>query len=306
MPKISSYNTVTPQGDDKIIITQTNGTPTDVTKNITVEGLKTYIGQGDDIPTPYMYVLKRPNVDATTKNDKAFVAMQKPVETDWLTKNPRLFMFRYRKSKTRRVDQGGISSYLMKRTNFIHPSHNNGEYQRTNFPGSNWASTLQTTNDGNILFPIPTEWDINSELKIAKTGSLITDFASLRPTTYIEVPFNPLGFLFDIVNATEVTSLPATTTRDYWGTRFSVTRPAANVNPENNINDYHTSQIIMKFAIGIPNPTWTNTNHELPYIFGDLSNAVTLKYQYDGSNRKVVNNYTLTQGSTGNAQRFSI
>ena len=305
MPKISSYNTVTPQGDDKIIITQTNGTPTDVTKNITVEDLKTYIGQADDIPTPYMYVLKRPYVDATTKNNKAFVAMQKPIETDWLTRNPRLFMFRYRKSKTRRVDQGAISSYVMKRTNFIHPSHNNGVYQRTNFPGSNWASTLQTTNSGTILFPIPTEWDINSELKIAKTGSLITDFASLRPTTYIEVPFNPLGFLFDITN-TEVTSLPATTTQDFWGTRFSVLRPASNNYTEPNTNDLHTSQIIMKFAIGIPNPTWTNTNHELPYIFGDLSNAVTLKYQYDGSNSKVVNNYTLTQGLPSSSQRSSI
>ena len=303
MPKISSYNTVAPQGDDKIVITQTNGTPTDVTKNITVDGLKTYIGQADDIPTPYMYVLKRPYVDATTKNDKAFVAMQKPIETDWLTKNPRLFMFRYRKSKTKQIDFGGSTSYIMKKQNFIHPPHNNGEYQRANFPGSNWASSAQTTNGGLVLFPIPTEWDINSELKIAKTGSLITDFASLRPTTYIEVPFNPLGFLFDLQNPTEVTSLPATTTQDYWGTRFSVTRPATNVNPNNNPGDYHTSQIIMKFAIGIPNPTWTNTNHELPYIFGDLSNAVTLKYQYDGNNNKVVNNYTITQGSTGNAQR---
>ena len=301
MPKISSYNTVAPQGDDKIVITQTNGTPTDVTKNITVDGLKTYIGQADDIPTPYMYVLKRPYVDATTKNNKAFVAMQKPTETDWLTKNPRLFMFRYKRQKVKNVDQG----YTMKRANFIHPSHNNGEYQRANFPGTNWASTQQFTYTGMNLFPITTEWDINTELKIAKTGSLITDFASLRPTTYIEVPFNPLGFLFDILNPTEVTSLPATTTNQNWGTRFSVTRPAANENTENNPNDYHTSQIIMKFAIGIPNPTWTNTNHELPYIFGNLSNAVTLKYQYDGSNNQVVNNYTIAQGSTGNAQRSS-
>jgi len=304
MPKISSYNTVTPQGDDKIIISQTNGTPTNVTKNISVDGLKTYIGQADDIPTPYMYVLKRPYVDATTKNNKAFVAMQKPVETDWLTKNPRLFMFRYKKSKTKRINQGGVDSSIMKRANFIHPSDKNGVYQRANFPGSNWASSAQTTDNGVTLFPIPTEWDVNSELKIAKTGSLITDFASLRPTTYIEVPFNPLGFLFDSTN-TEVTSLPATTTDYFWGTRFSVTRPSINVNYDNNPNDYRTSQIIMKFAIGIPNPTWTNTNHELPYIFGDLSNAVTLKYQYDGSNPKVVNNYTLTQGSTGNAQRSS-
>jgi hypothetical protein len=298
MPKISSYNTVTPQGDDKIIITQTNGTPTDVTKNITVEGLKTYIGQADDIPTPYMYVLKRPDVDATTKNDKAFVAMQKPIETDWLTKNPRLFMFRYKKQKVKNLDQ----VYVMKRANFIHPSHNNGGYQRTNFPGSNWASTFQTNQNGTILFPIPTEWDINSELKIAKTGSLITDFTSLRPTTYIEVPFNPLGFLFDSTN-TEVTSLPSTTTDDFWGTRFSVIRPAANVNTENNPTEKRTSQIIMKFAIGIPNPAWTNTNHELPYIFGNLSNALMLKYQYNSSDYKIVEGYTLTQGSNGPASR---
>lgn len=298
MPKISSYNTVAPQGDDKIVITQTNGTPTDVTKNITVDGLKTYIGQADDIPTPYMYVLKRPYVDATTKNDKAFVAMQKPIETDWLTKNPRLFMFRYRKSRTRSKE--GV--YVMKKQNFIHPSHNNGEYQRTNFPGSNWASTYQTTTSGEILFPIPTEWDINSELKIAKTGSLITDFASLRPTTYIEVPFNPLGFLFDSTN-TEVTSFPTTTTDDFWGTRFSVNRPASNVSSENNPSEKRTSQIIMKFAIGIPNPAWTNTNHELPYIFGNLSNALMLKYQYSSADYKIVAGYTLTQGSNGPASR---
>ena len=275
MPKISTYNSVTPQGSDKILISQTNGAPSNDTKNITVDALKTYIGQADDIPTPYMYVLKRPYVDATTRNNKAFVAMQKPVETDWLTKNPRLFMFRYRKSKTRLID--GV--YIMKRANFIHPSHNNGEYQRTNFPGSNWASSKQYGFvSGESLFSIPTEWDINSELKIAKTGSLITDFASLRPNTYIEVPFNPLGFLYDSTNA-EVTSLPATTTNDFWGTRFSVIRPPANVNSENNPNERRTSQIIMKFAIGIPNPAWTNTNHELPYIFGNLSNALMLKYQ---------------------------
>ena len=244
MPKISTYNSVTPKGSDKILISQTNGTPSNATNNITVDALKTYIGQADDIPTPYMYVLKRPYVDATTRNNKAFVAMQKPVETDWLTKNPRLFMFRYRKSKTRLID--GV--YIMKRANFIHPSHNNGEYQRTNFPGSNWASSEQSGFvSGESLFSIPTEWDINSELKIAKTGSLITDFASLRPNTYIEVPFNPLGFLYDNTNA-EVTSLPATTTDDFWGTRFSVIRPAANVNSENNPDERRTSQIIMKFA----------------------------------------------------------
>tara|TARA_R110000796_G_scaffold18967_1_gene57098 strand:+ start:87 stop:1466 length:1380 start_codon:yes stop_codon:yes gene_type:complete len=43
MPKISTYTTVTPQGDDKIIVTQTSGTPSNVTKNVTVDGLKTFV-----------------------------------------------------------------------------------------------------------------------------------------------------------------------------------------------------------------------------------------------------------------------
>lgn len=290
MPKISTYNTVTPQGTDKIIISQENGTPANVTKNITVDGLKNYIGQADDIPTPYMYVLKRPNIPAP--GNRTLVAMQKPVQTEWLNKNPRLFMFRYKKQKVSSNSQ--LAASIMKRANFVHPTHNNGIYQQNNFPGSNWASTPQFTN-AQILFPITTEWDVNSELKIAKTGSIITDFASLRPTTYIEVPFNPLGFLYDSTN-TEVTSLPATTTDVRWGTRLTVNRAASNV-PPGQPTDTNTSIIIMKFAIGIPNPNWTNTNHELPYIFGNLSNALTLRYQYAGLNNSIVTNYTITQGS---------
>ncbi len=298
MGKIANYSVVTPKGDDKILVSETSGSLQNATKNITVDGISNY-SNSNSIPTPYMYVLKRPYVDETTKNNKAFVAMQKPKETGWLSQNPRLFMFRYKKQKLKNINP----TYIMKRANFVHPSHNSGAYQRTNFPGSNWASTLQTTNSNSqVLFPIPTEWDINSELKIAKTGSLITDFASLRPTTYIEVPFNPLGFLYDSTN-TEVTSLPATTTDDFWGTRFSVIRPAANVNAEYDPTYKRTSQIIMKFAIGIPNPTWTNSNHELPYIFGNLSNAVMLKYQYNINNYKIVSGYTLTQGSNGPASR---
>jgi len=301
MPKISTYNTVTPQGTDKIIISQENGTPTNVTKNITVDGLKEYIGTSDTsgIPTPYMYVLKTPGAGAS-------VAIQKPVETDWLTKNPRLFMFRYTKAKPNYINN---QDYVMGRGNFVHPSHNNGVYQRANFPGSNWASTQQDATYQNIylgpLFPIPTEWDINSELKIAKTGSLITDFASLRPTTYIEVPFNPLAFLFDGTN-TEVTSLPATSSSYYWGTRLSIQGSNANINPDNNPNNLRTTQIIMKFAIGIPNPTWTNTNHELPYIFGDLSNAVMLKYRFNVSDRTMCSSYSITQGATGPSARGGV
>ena len=301
MPKISTYKTVIPQGDDKIIISQQDGTPSNVTKNITVDGLKNYIG-AEGIPTPYMYSLKRPQLNPIYSS--AFIAMQKPIETEWLSKNPRLFMFRYKKTKARYTEDG---EYIMKKNDFVHPSHNNGEYQRANFPGSNWASTKQDAlYEGNYigeLFPITTEWDINTELKIAKTESLITDFASLRPTTYIEVPFNPLQFLYDNTN-TEVTSLPAVTSGNRWGTRLTVSPPNSNVNIDNNPDNRRTSKIIMKFAIGIPNPTWTNTNHELPYIFGKFSNAMMLKYQYpSNSNPAVISNYTITQGANGNAAR---
>jgi len=297
MPKISTYKTVIPQGDDKIIISQQDGTPSNVTKNITVDGLKNYIGS-EGIPTPYMYALKRPQLNPIYSS--AFIAMQKPIETEWLSKNPRLFMFRYKKTKAKYTEDG---EYIMKKNDFVHPSHNNGEYQRANFPGSNWASTPQSAQYIGLipeLFPITTEWDINTELKIAKTESLITDFASLRPTTYIEVPFNPLQFLYDDTN-TEVTSLPAGPSGNRWGTRFTVNSPNYNVNRDNNPDNKRTSKIIMKFAIGIPNPTWTNTNHELPYIFGNFSNAMMLKYQYIGVN--LISNYTITQGANGPAPR---
>ena len=46
MPKISQYTVVEPQGEDKIIITQTIGSPEDATKNITIDDLKEYINQG--------------------------------------------------------------------------------------------------------------------------------------------------------------------------------------------------------------------------------------------------------------------
>jgi len=45
MAKISTYTVVSPNSDDKIIISEANGTPSDVTKNITVEGLKTFINE---------------------------------------------------------------------------------------------------------------------------------------------------------------------------------------------------------------------------------------------------------------------
>jgi len=45
MPKISTYQTVTPQGDDTIIISQVNGNPSDATKNVTVSSLTNFVQQ---------------------------------------------------------------------------------------------------------------------------------------------------------------------------------------------------------------------------------------------------------------------
>ena len=55
-----------------------------------------------------------------------------------------------------------------------------------------------------------------------------------------------------------------------------------------------------KFAIGIPNPKWTNTNKQTPYIMGDLSDAVTLQYQASGSN---INAYQIVQGNSSMISR---
>lgn len=295
MPKISSYNTVTPQGTDKIIISQENGAPTDVTKNITVDGIKEYIVSGlVDIPKPYIYTLKNTSVP-TLEQQK--VCIQKPIETDWLTKNPRLFLYRYKKTTTTKYD-----SVLWKKRGFVHPSHQNGAYQQTNFPGSNWASAPLVDNGANEIHPIDTEWDINTELKIAKTGSTITDFASLRQSTYIEIPFSKLQFLYNRNNpSVPYTSFPVTTGNP---NGFCTIAPKngrlLNTNTPFNENLY--TKVILKFAIGIPNPTWTNTNHELPYIMGELSNPVQMVYQ-----RNILDNgfskAVISQGSNATVSR---
>ena len=49
MAKISTYSVVSPKGADKIIISDADGSPTNVTKNVTVEGLQTFI---NDVPAP--------------------------------------------------------------------------------------------------------------------------------------------------------------------------------------------------------------------------------------------------------------
>ncbi len=294
MPKISSYNTVTPQGDDKIVITQTNGTPTDVTKNITVEGLKNYIGQADDIPTPYMYVLK---LQTEPLESRYKVCIQKPIETDWLNKNPRLFMFRYKKAKANYNIQEDL--YALKKRGFIHPSHQNGSFIEQNFTGSNWGAAPLVLDNGESLAPIVTEWDINTELKIAKTNSIITDFASLRPATYIEIPFSKLQFLYNVSNPSlPYTSLPVAGAGTFCAIRSGNLH---NTNTPWKSNSYN--KIILKFAIGIPNPTWTNTNHELPYIMGDLSNAINIVYSRNsnGDFGRVI----ITHGSNATVSRTS-
>ena len=283
MPKISTYNTVTPQGADKIIISQENGTPTDVTKNITVDGLKEYINT-EPTPTPNIYVLKLLTEPLISRYK---VCIQKPIETDWLNKNPRLFMFRYKKAKTG-----------LKKKGFIHPSHQNGLFTRQNFPGSNWGTSTLYTLNSDLLPPIDTEWDINTELQIAKTGTIITDFASLRPATYIEIPFSKLQFLYNEADTDlPYTSLPATGAGTFCairGDRRYDTRTPWDSNLYN--------KLILKFAIGIPNPAWTNSNHELPYIMGNLSNAINIVYQRD-PNTSDVTRVVITHGSNATVAR---
>jgi hypothetical protein len=285
MPKISTYNTVTPQGTDKIIISQENGTPTDVTKNITVDGLKEYINT-EPTPTPNIYVLKLLTEPLISRYK---VCIQKPIETDWLNKNPRLFMFRYKKAKTG-----------LKKKGFIHPSHQNGAYQLTNFPGSNWGTSPLFTLNSNLLPPIDTEWDINTELQIAITGTIITDFALLRPATYIEIPFSKLQFLYNEADTDlPYTSLPATGAGTFCairGDRRYDTRTPWDSNLYN--------KLILKFAIGIPNPAWTNTNHELPYIMGNLSNAINIVYQRSNPIPDVTR-VVITHGSNGTVRRVN-
>lgn len=295
MPKISTYSTVTPQGSDKIIISQENGTPQNVTKNITVDGLKEYIGTSDtlSIPTPYIYVLKNTGV-LVASNESPKVCIKKPIETDWLNKNPRLFLYRYRKTIT-------SNDTLWKKRGFVHPSHQNGVYQQTNFPGSNWATSPLTVIPDTLIHPIDTEWDINTELQIAKTGTIITDFASLRPSTYIEIPFSKLQFLFDPSNPfVPYTSFPASGARGFC-TIAPKDKDRNNTNTPFGDNSRY-NKLILKFAIGIPNPTWTNTNHELPYIMGELSNPIQMVYAKNRGSADF-RSVKISQGSNATVQR---
>ena len=60
---------------------------------------------------------------------------------------------------------------------------------------------------------------------------------------------------------------------------------------------------ILSFAIGIPNPTWTNTNKQTPYIMGDLSDAITFQYQSDFSGTSEIRAYQIAQGHSSMISR---
>jgi hypothetical protein len=236
-------------------------------------------------PNPYQDPRASP-----TLNQKA-VCISVPTQLDkrWLDNNPRLFLFRYRQSNT------ADGSESRKRGNYVHPAHLNGQYIQTNFPGSNWGSSPQyyMAPNGNTseLFPMTTEWNFNGDLNYAQKrsaptpGATITDFKTVNSTAYVEVPINPLQFLFDITDtSTPFTSLPVTINNDLGFRcllRSGSYRTAFNTNtPWTDGGD--SRKAYFKFAIGIPNPTWTNRNKQTPYIMGDLSDAITFVYQTNG------------------------
>jgi len=64
MAKISTYTVVAPKAKDKIIISESDGTPSNVTKNVTVDGLKTFI---NDVPVPTLQEVTTSG-NTTTKN----------------------------------------------------------------------------------------------------------------------------------------------------------------------------------------------------------------------------------------------
>ena len=65
MAKISTYSVVAPKAKDKIIISESGGTPSNVTKNVTVDGLRTFIVSG--IPAPTLQEVTTSG-NTTTKN----------------------------------------------------------------------------------------------------------------------------------------------------------------------------------------------------------------------------------------------
>ena len=297
MPKISTYNLITPQLSDKIIVSQESGTPSNVTKNITIGGLKSLLSS--EIPTPEMYALKNISTSTDETNTKLCISVPNTQDKTWLSKEPRLFMFRYKENKRSK-------GLILKRKSFVHPSHQNGVFMNNNFPGTNWG---RGSSDGTTL-GLDTEWDFNNDLVFAGTQALITDFSQVRSTAYVEVPFNKLQFLLDSTNPnTVITNFPVSTANlllrcsNYGRGNAEGKRDDYKNNSltPTNINGVRISyKILMRFAIGIVNPLWTNTNHETPYIIGDMSDVVNFVYQTDTTGDPGTNNIVKYQIAVGN------
>jgi hypothetical protein len=288
MTRIISYPKITTvSNEDLIPITDTSATGNPL-KNVSVGNLAASISTGIQIPTPQMWVYKSGNSNpyqaagASPPLRQRALCISVPTQIDkrWLDNNPRLFLFRYRSSNT---SSGNPPS---KRGNYVHPSHLNGQYIQTNFPGSNWCSSPQNYIDDqdnpSELFPITTEWNFNGDLKYVQKnqsppltpGTPITDFKTVNSTAYVEVPFNPLQFLFDKGDLlTPFTSLPVTINNDL-GFRCllktGISLDRFNTNSPWDDTPVKSRKAYFKFAIGIPNPTWTNTNKQTPYIMGDF------------------------------------
>jgi hypothetical protein len=322
MARIISYPKLTTvSSEDLIPITDTSAAGNPL-KNITVGDLATGMGTGIQIPTPQMWVYKSGNPNpyqaagATPPLRQRALCISVPTQIDkrWLDNNPRLFLFRYRPSNN--LNTYGTPN---KRGNYVHPSHLNGAYIQTNFPGSNWCSSPQyNTESGNIylLSPIVTEWNFNGDLKYVQKkqsspltpGIPITDFKTVNSTAYVEVPLNPLQFLYDKDPAqTQVpfTSFPVTINNDL-GFRCLL-KSGTNLSSFNTNTPWDSTiksrKAYFKFAIGIPNPTWTNTNKQTPYIMGDLSDAITFQYQNDFSGTSEIQAYQIAQGHSSMISR---
>ena len=330
MAKISNTNSYPNQdpvnGDDYVIGTHGSSSPTPLqTKTFKFDDIAEFIGNssyvgGIQIPTPQMWVYKSGNPNpyqnpraSPTLNQRA-LCISVPTQFDkrWLDNNPRLFLFRYRQSNT------SDGSTPFKRGNYVHPTHLNGQYIRTNFPGSNWCSSPQNYIDDqdnpSELFPITTEWNFNGDLKYVQKNQSppltprtpITDFKTVNSTAYVEVPINPLQFLFDKTDAsTPFTSLPVTINNDL-GFRCllktGTSQNGFNTNTPWSDTSIKSRKAYFKFAIGIPNPTWTNTNKQTPYIMGDLSDAITFVYQTNGFYDEI-ESYQIAQGHSSMISR---
>jgi hypothetical protein len=311
MARLISYPKLTTvSSEDLIPITDTSATGNPL-KNVSVGNLAASIGTGIQIPTPQMWAYKSGNLNPyqavgsspTLKQRALCISVPTQIDKRWLDNSPRLFLFRYRQSNT--ADGDGP----VKRGNYVHPTHLNGQYIRTNFPGSNWCSSPQyyldyQTGAGSELFPIITEWDFNGDLNYVQKNNVaaaaITDFKTVNSTAYVEVPLNPLQFIFDENNTlTKFTRFPVDITTNT-GFRCLLKKGSAinrfNTNTPWSASAADSRKAYFKFAIGIPNPTWTNTNKQTPYIMGDLSDAITFQYQENQSGSSQIQAYQIVQG----------